>query len=217
MINGRKFDFRIFGLLVGHADTRVVRGYFYEEGYLRTSCKEFSLENVEGNRLVHLTNDAVQKNSIMYGVFESANKLSFLDFEKFLKQAKHVSFYQKILPKIKQQVACVFEATALKCYSPQTRKGEPYNGFELLGFDFMLDEDLNLYLIEVNTNPCMDTPCLLLQRLLPQMLDQTFKLTVDPFLRATEQQYYMGSELNVTELKYKMVFEAPMQPALSLV
>jgi D-alanine-D-alanine ligase-like ATP-grasp enzyme len=30
-------------------------------------------------------------------------------------------------------------------------------GFELLGFDFMVDEDLNTYLIEVNTNPCLST------------------------------------------------------------
>ena len=58
----------------------------------------------------------------------------------------------------------------------------PYNCFEILGFDFMMDADLNLKLIEVNTNPCLDTPCLLLQRLIPQMLDSTLKLAVDPFL-----------------------------------
>jgi len=39
---------------------------------------------------------------------------------------------------------------------------ENYNAFELMGFDFMLDMDLNLVLIEVNTNPCLDTPCMLL-------------------------------------------------------
>jgi len=32
-----------------------------------------------------------------------------------------------------------------------------YHGFEWLGFDFMLDDDLQLTLIEVNTNPCLDT------------------------------------------------------------
>ena len=61
-----------------------------------------------------------------------------------------------------------------------------YNAFELMGFDYMLDSDLNLKLIEVNTNPCLDTPCLLLQRMIPQVLDQTLKLAVDPFLRASE-------------------------------
>jgi len=30
-------------------------------------------------------------------------------------------------------------------------------GFELLGFDFMIDRDLNVKLIEVNRNPCLST------------------------------------------------------------
>ena len=47
-----------------------------------------------------------------------------------------------------------------------------YNGFEWLGLDFMIDDDMNLQLIEVNTNPCLETQsCILLQRLVPQMLD----------------------------------------------
>jgi len=40
------------------------------------------------------------------------------------------------------------------------RKIDPHrrhHGFEVLGFDFMLDEDLNLYLIEVNDNPALNT------------------------------------------------------------
>ena len=28
--------------------------------------------------------------------------------------------------------------------------------FELFGYDFILDEDLNTWLIEVNTNPCLE-------------------------------------------------------------
>ena len=79
-----------------------------------------------------------------------------------------------------------------------------------MGFDFMLDIDLQLHLIEVNTNPCLDTPCLLLQRLIPQVLDQTFKLAVDPLLPASETQYYMNNELQVSEMKYQLVYEAPL-------
>jgi hypothetical protein len=48
----------VFALYVTHAETGVARGYFYNEGYLRTSCKEYDLKN-HNNRLMHLTNDAV--------------------------------------------------------------------------------------------------------------------------------------------------------------
>lgn len=37
---------------------QVYVGYFFREGYLRTSSREFSISNLE-NRYVHLTNDAV--------------------------------------------------------------------------------------------------------------------------------------------------------------
>jgi len=51
--------------------------------------------------------------------------------------------------------------------------------FEIFGYDFMIDEWLNPWLIEVNTNPCLEESSSLLKALLPRMLDDTFKLTLD--------------------------------------
>ena len=55
-----------------------IRGYFYQEGYVRTTSYPYSLDNQQPG--VHLTNDAVQKKSDDYGKFESGNKLSYPDF-----------------------------------------------------------------------------------------------------------------------------------------
>ena len=55
------------------------KGYWYQEGYIRTSSKEFTLKNLN-NRMVHLTNDAVQKKSEEYGKFECGNKISYSEF-----------------------------------------------------------------------------------------------------------------------------------------
>ena len=51
--------------------------------------------------------------------------------------------------------------------------------FELFGFDFFIDMDFNVWLIEVNTNPCLEESSKLLGRLLPRMLDDLFTLTID--------------------------------------
>jgi hypothetical protein len=59
--------------------------------------------------------------------------------------------------------------------NPDCRKG----CFEILGFDFMIDADLTVWLIEVNTNPCLEESSSLLRILLPRMLDDAFKLTLD--------------------------------------
>ena len=44
----------------------------------------------------------------------------------------------------------------------------------------MIDENFKIYLIEVNTNPCLETSCPLLARIISEMLDNSFKLTIDP-------------------------------------
>jgi len=51
--------------------------------------------------------------------------------------------------------------------------------FEIFGYDFILDEDFNTWLIEVNTNPCIEESSPLLGMLIPRMLDEAFKLTID--------------------------------------
>jgi len=173
LIERRKFDLRVFALFTAHAESKMMRGYFYSEGYLRTSCKEYDLTKVD-NRLIHLTNDAVQKYSTDYGKYESSNKLSYAEFEKIVTKEKGTSFYAEILPKIKSMVTDVFNSVGENLYLPNRKYDDDkplYNGFELMGFDFMLDDDLNLKIIEVNTNPCLDTPCVLLHRLIPEVLD----------------------------------------------
>lgn len=45
--------------------------------------------------------------------------------------------------------------------------------------DYMVDEAKNAWLIEVNTNPCIEETSQVLKTLLPRMLDDLFKLTVD--------------------------------------
>lgn len=54
------------------------------------------------------------------------------------------------------------------------------NSFEVLGYDFMIDEDFKLSLIEVNTNPCLETESPLLGRIIPELIENTFKIVLDP-------------------------------------
>ena len=56
LVNKRKFDFRVFALLTSVNGT--LKGYFYEDGYLRTSCKQFDIDALD-DKFIHLTNDAI--------------------------------------------------------------------------------------------------------------------------------------------------------------
>jgi len=55
-----------------------------------------------------------------------------------------------------------------------------HHTFEIFGFDFMLDEDFKVYLIEVNTNPCLETSAPILQKLITDMVDSAFRVAIDP-------------------------------------
>lgn len=182
LIEGRKFDIRWFGLFT--CINGVKKGYFYQGGYLRTSCKEFTLNDIHNN-FVHLTNDAIQHKSSDYGKHENCNKLSFSDFDKYL-EAKYQkkSFYKWIYPKLKRLVTDVFMSSSSKL-NPENKQ----HWFELYGFDMMVDEKLKVYLIEVNTNPCLETPCSLLSSVISSVLDHTFRVSLDVlFPNPTPQQ-----------------------------
>jgi len=62
-----------------------------------------------------------------------------------------------------------------KSIDPNRRK----HCFELFGYDFILDEDFNQWLIEVNTNPCIEESSNILKIYLPRMIEDMLKLTVD--------------------------------------
>ena len=51
--------------------------------------------------------------------------------------------------------------------------------FELFGYDFILDEDFNMFLIEVNTNPCIEESSNILKIYIPRMLEDMLRITVD--------------------------------------
>lgn len=72
LFHRRKFDIRCYAMVTSTNGN--VRGYFYQDGYLRTACKDFSVKNIN-NRFIHLTNDAIQKRHEDYGKFESGNKV----------------------------------------------------------------------------------------------------------------------------------------------
>ena len=124
-----------------------------------------------------MTNNAIQKNASNYGEFEEGNQLSYKQFQEYIDTHyadKNINFYEDILPKMKNMVKHSLIA-ARKKLNPNNVK----MCFELFGYDFIMDEDFNTWLIEVNTNPCIEESSTLLKFLLRRMVEDMLKLVVD--------------------------------------
>lgn len=80
LYKSRKFDIRVYAMTT--TSNGNLQAYFYTEGYLRTSSREYNIKNAN-NRLIHLTNDAVQKKSDDYGKFENGNKVCLGSINNF--------------------------------------------------------------------------------------------------------------------------------------
>jgi hypothetical protein len=50
--------------------------------------------------------------------------------------------------------------------------------FEVFGYDFVLDEDFKPWLIEVNTNPCLEESSQILKEYLPRLIGKFLFLII---------------------------------------
>ena len=79
------------------------------------------------------------------------------------------------MPQIRDKARLTYEAACKKIFKETNEVG-----FELLGYDFMIDRDLNTWLIEINTNPCLSTLTSSQDHLIRRLVDDVLRITVDP-------------------------------------
>ena len=103
--------------------------------------------------------------------------MSFKRFQEYIDShyaSAGISVSEDLVPQMKEQIIKSMHGVRKKI-DPKNRK----HCFELFGYDFILDEDFNMWLIEVNTNPCIEESSNLLKRYLPRMIEDMLKLTID--------------------------------------
>jgi hypothetical protein len=188
---GRKFDIRIWALL-----TQDLKIYVFQEGHLKCCSINYNLNS--DDTFCHITNYSFQKYNSNFGKYESGNEASFDDLQKNIEinYKKNINFKNEIFPKIISIIQFVFESVKYKI-NPLERK----YSFEIFGFDFMLDIDFVPFLIEVNTNPGLEESSPLIKMLVPRMIDDALRLTLD---REFDTVYDFGGNK-----RYSSLYESP--------
>ena len=165
LYKGRKCDMRLWVMLTWDFNV-----YLFKEGHFKATSVPFDINSQ--NAYVHLTNYSVQKYNENFAKFETGNEISFTDFE--LSKNNIISVKKDLLPKIKEIILYT-----MKCARHKINKFERKLCFEIFGYDFMFDENYKPYLLEINTNPGLEISSPLIEMLIPRLIDDAFKITID--------------------------------------
>ena len=192
LYQGRKFDIRIWVLFITSQDKFV---YIFKQGHLKATCCPYNPDS--DDLYVHLTNCSVQKHNQKFSQIEIGNEIPFYDLQEELNKSNTgIDFMKDIYPKICWIVRVTAGAAKNKMNFLQKK-----NCFEIFGYDFILDEIYQPYLLEINSNPGLEISSPLINELLPRMIDDAFKLTIDVEFPASNK--YINKESNFPVYKYK--------------
>lgn len=149
----RKFDIRVWALLVHPYSI-----YMYHEASCRTSSMPYSTDHLE-DQLVHITNHCMQEGHTGYGDFEEGNEIMFTELDQHVlpREAKDdipEAPARRATDIIRPQMEHIVCKT-LGCIREEIEVPEedPFRCFQLFGYDFIVDEDYKVFLLEVNGSP----------------------------------------------------------------
>ncbi|XP_052714614.1 probable tubulin polyglutamylase TTLL9 isoform X2 [Crassostrea angulata] len=143
LIGGRKFDVRVYVLVVSYNPLKV---WLYRSGFARFSNTRFSLDSIE-DTYVHLTNVAIQKNAPDYDP-DKGCKWSTQQLRKYL-CAKHG------VEAVKNAFKGIDNIIIKSLQSVQKIIINDKHCFEMYGYDVLFDSDLKPWLIEINASPSL--------------------------------------------------------------
>ncbi|KAL1507876.1 hypothetical protein AB1Y20_007483 [Prymnesium parvum] len=205
----RKFDMRCWVLLDPDYNIKL-----YRHGVLRTSAVEYNPNDLS-NRFSHLTNHCIAAEHENYGHYEPTNELFYAAFDdelirRFPEIAEKVgSVLQRVvLPQVRRTVV----QTLLAGRETLENNGDYYRSFQLFGYDFLVDEDLRVWLCEINASPAVA------EALLPGLCSALVRECIDPVcppnqetMSSLEEYHAAGLQAKETGDAFEMLYENATQ------
>ncbi|CAI2730181.1 unnamed protein product [Schistosoma spindalis] len=195
LIYKTKFDIRQWFLVTDWAPLTV---WWYQDCYLRFCSQEFTLNDFSES--IHLCNNCIQhkyKNGPRSLKLPDENMWTWKQFQTWLTEQGQPNLWtEKIQPAMKNAVLNVLLSSQ---ESIEPRK----NCFGLYGADFLLtDNDYRIWLIEINSSPCMSPSTSVTAVYTASVLEDTLKVVLD-------RKYNRNSDVGRFELLYKQPFYNP--------
>ena len=170
LYNGRKFDIRCY-VLVDYC----FNVFMCREGHLKACSQKYDLNDLDIFK--HITNYSLQKRCKDFAKYEQGNEISF---KKFIELLDNISFgkgqkiFEKIYSKMKEEIQISMNAVGRNL-----KKLPKVLSFQIFGYDFIIDKEYNPWILEINDNPGLEISSELISHLIPRMVDDALRLTLD--------------------------------------
>ncbi|XP_069382824.1 protein polyglycylase TTLL10 isoform X2 [Paralichthys olivaceus] len=182
LLKGKKFDVRSYLLIACTAPYMV----FFRHGYVRLTCDLYDPSS--NNLSAHLTNQYMQKKNPLYSQLKEDTVWSMESFNAYINDCFGVA---KGLPRdwVLGAFTKHMQRIMTQCFFAVKSKLECRLGFfDLIGCDFMVDEDFKVWLLEMNCNPALHTNCEVLREVIPSTVVEMLDLTLEIFNKCRLRQ-----------------------------
>ena len=148
---------------------------YFKHGYLRISINLYQKGTIYLNAesediYTHLTNNSIQKKHPSYKEEKEGLIWSMAQFEEYARKRGYD--LESTYGAMKRILSYTFQSGANKL---QRKKGY----YELIGCDFILDQYLNPYLLELNSNPALFTDVDVLNQVITPMMNDVLEIVLD--------------------------------------
>jgi len=178
LVNNIKFDIRQW-VIIKKWDPPSV--YIFNKFYLRFSSKPYNIDDIR-DRKSHLTNQAINNplgkngygdSNVSYHDWASCNTWTSDElYEHLKKKDLYNEWINKTMPNIRKAIYKTCQAGSSEIIGRE-------NTYELLGFDFLVDQNLNPWLLEINLSPALIKRSKTHECLLPLLHKSMIELIVD--------------------------------------
>ncbi|KAM4015806.1 inactive polyglycylase TTLL10 isoform 2-T10 [Anomaloglossus baeobatrachus] len=175
LLEGKKFDIRSY-LLVASTVPYFV---FFRHGYVRLTCNPY--DPASDDLTGHLTNQYMQKKNPLYNELKEE---TVWGMERFNSHVNDKFAESKGLPQdwVLNTFTKRMQQIMIHCFLSVKSKLECRRGFfDLIGCDFLIDDDFKVWLLEMNCNPALHTNCEVLKDVIPSVVNETLDLALEIF------------------------------------
>jgi len=150
---------RVYVLITSFDPLRI---YVYDEGLTRFASEAYKHTSSKANNFVHLTNYSINKKNTSFVKNETANEDNFGHKWSLSALMKHIESLGLDSELLWNRIYDLVIKTVISCEDEVVTQIRRYglnrsNWFDLLGFDILLDAELNPWLMEVNLCPSLAT------------------------------------------------------------